>query len=85
MLIVTYVPDNCACKRQEEERIESCRCQNGKKEFSKPVCDVLRREFSWKETVQEWRDDLNKCVDVDKRVSFPHGKGHYQAVGNTRS
>ncbi|KAM7536384.1 hypothetical protein Aperf_G00000083322 [Anoplocephala perfoliata] len=72
MLIVSFAPENCACKRQEEERTVSCRCRNGKKEPSEPICDVLRREFSSAETVQEWRDDLNKCADVVKHVSYPH-------------
>uniref|UniRef100_A0A158QEB2 VWFA domain-containing protein n=1 Tax=Hymenolepis diminuta TaxID=6216 RepID=A0A158QEB2_HYMDI len=72
IISVTYLPENCICKRQEEERIASCHCPLDKITFNEPVCDVLRQEFSNEGRVQEWRDDLNKCVDVVKRVSYPH-------------
>lgn len=78
IISVTYLPENCICKRQEEEHIASCHCPHDKVKFTEPVCDVLRQEFSKEGRVQEWRDDLNKCVDVVKRVSYPHGKSDNQ-------
>ncbi|VDN96065.1 unnamed protein product [Rodentolepis nana] len=72
IITVMYLPDNCMCKRQEEERIVSCHCPHNKIVFSEPVCNAIRQELSMEGKVQEWRDDLNKCVDVVHHLTYPH-------------
>ncbi|KAH9281574.1 hypothetical protein ECG_05506 [Echinococcus granulosus] len=72
MIVVSYVPENCICKRREEEHSLSCRCGADKPSFGKSLCNVLRREISMEGTLKEWRDDINQCVDVVKRITYPH-------------
>eukprot|EP00108_Taenia_solium_P009922 TsM_000922600 transcript=TsM_000922600 gene=TsM_000922600 len=72
MIVVSYVPENCMCKRREQEHSVSCRCGVDKPSFGKSVCNVLRREISVEGTLKEWRDDINQCVDVVKRITYPH-------------
>lgn len=74
MIVVSYVPKNCMCKRLEEEHSVSCRCGVDKPSFGKSVCNVLRREISMEGTLKEWRDDINQCVDVVKRIIYPHSE-----------
>ncbi|VDK21749.1 unnamed protein product [Taenia asiatica] len=72
MIVVSYVPENCMCKRREQEHSISCRCGVDKPSFGKSVCNVLLREISVEGTLKEWRDDINQCVDVVKRITYPH-------------
>ncbi|VDM16626.1 unnamed protein product [Hydatigera taeniaeformis] len=72
VIVVSYVEENCMCKRREEELSVSCRCGADKPSFTKSVCNVLLREISMEGTLKEWRDDLNQCVDVVKRITHPH-------------
>lgn len=74
MTVVNYVQEDCVCIRHEESHSVSCRCEKAVPSIGKPVCDPLRREYFREETLQEWRDDLNQCVDVVKRITYPHGK-----------
>ncbi len=70
---VTYTPENCGCRRQEVEKAMPCKCNDFKPVYSNPTCDVLRREFTVKATLKEWRDDVRQCVDVVKNIRYPKG------------
>ncbi len=70
---VTYTPENCGCRRQEVEKAIPCKCNDVKPVYSNPTCDVLRREFTVKATLKEWRDDVRQCVDVVKNIRYPKG------------
>ncbi|BHF74425.1 hypothetical protein SprV_0501751100 [Sparganum proliferum] len=71
---ITYIAEDCGCKRTEQTSILPCGCPPSTEIISSPPrCDPERSEHVVETRRKEWRDSLRACVEVKQTLRIPVG------------